>query len=78
MANFNYSLDEVERERSSIMRVKELLTQESLSHVILEAEKDIAAMMKCPREGCTFKCAVGTKKHCRIHTHAELVHDGNF
>lgn len=78
MANFNYSLDEVERERSSIMRVKELLTQESLRHVILEAEKDIAAMMKCPREGCTFKCAAGTKKHCRIHTHAELVHDGNF
>jgi len=78
MANFNYSLEEVEQERSNIMRVKELLTQENLHHILLEADKDIAAMMKCPREGCGFKCAVGTKKHCRIHTHAELVHDGNF
>ena len=78
MANFNYSLEEVERERSNIMRVRQLLTPENLRHVVLEADKDIAAMMKCPREGCTFKCAVGTKKHCRIHTHAELVYDGNL
>lgn len=78
MANFNYSLDDVKSEHPTLRRVKQLLTPENLRHILLEADKDIAPMMKCPRDGCTFKCAVGTKKHCRIHTHAELVYDGNF
>lgn len=78
MANFNYSLSDVEKENPNLERVRKSLKPENLRHILLEAEKDIAPMMKCPREGCTFKCAVGTKKHCRIHTHAELVYDGNF
>ena len=78
MLDFNYSVSDVEKENPNLERVRKLLNQENLRQVLLEADKDIAPMMKCPREGCSFKCTVGTKKHCRIHTHTELVHDGNF